>query len=185
MLDCLQECGLEDMRCRGRHFTWTNNTITSKIDRILINDKWIEEHAVVVADFATESLFYHIKSIIVHMHLTPRRRKNRFRYCNMWGKDATFSSLVQSVWQRTVRGCPKTHIVCKLKMLQRVSSPVRRKYSEVFHRVDDLRQQLEDIQDRKTLIPQDRHAILAEQHLKEEYLKEEYVKWSRAHNFMP
>lgn len=32
--DFLGDCSLEDMRGRGRFFTWTNNTIRSKIDRV-------------------------------------------------------------------------------------------------------------------------------------------------------
>lgn len=41
-VECLEDCGLEDVRTRGRFITWSNGTIRSKIDRTLVNVKWIE-----------------------------------------------------------------------------------------------------------------------------------------------
>lgn len=35
--ECLEDCGVEDMRSIGRIFTWTNGTIRSKIDSTLVN----------------------------------------------------------------------------------------------------------------------------------------------------
>lgn len=40
--DCVESCELDYMRSMGHFFTWSNGTIRSKIDRTLINLKWME-----------------------------------------------------------------------------------------------------------------------------------------------
>lgn len=74
MIDCVRECGLVNMRGRGRHFTWTNNTIRSKIDNVLINERWIEEYPEVVAHFSAECLSDHAKSLICLSQSTGKRK---------------------------------------------------------------------------------------------------------------
>jgi len=37
---CLQNCDLQEMRSIGAHFSWTNQTIWSRIDRAFINLSW-------------------------------------------------------------------------------------------------------------------------------------------------
>lgn len=63
-VECLEDCGLTDMRSRGRTFTWTNNTIRSKIDRVLVNEGWIDVHPDVEAHFTAVGLSDHTKSPI-------------------------------------------------------------------------------------------------------------------------
>lgn len=49
--ECLDSYGLVDMLSRGRFYTWSNSTIQSKIDRALINGKWMRLFPVVKAYF--------------------------------------------------------------------------------------------------------------------------------------
>ncbi|XP_070014213.1 uncharacterized protein [Nicotiana sylvestris] len=37
------EVGLIEIRTIGRYYTWTNNTVHSRIDRILVNVEWIQK----------------------------------------------------------------------------------------------------------------------------------------------
>lgn len=43
LVDCLSDCGLKDLRSRGRVFMWSNGTIRSKIDRAIGNTQWIHD----------------------------------------------------------------------------------------------------------------------------------------------
>lgn len=130
---CLGAYGLVDMRSRGRSFTWTNNTIRSMIDRVLVNEQWVEEFPEVEAWFQSESLSDHTRSHI-NLDTQPRKRKFCFKFCNMWGADERFLHIVKDVWQRQVPGDIMAQVVHKLKKLQYALSPLRKKYSDVMQR---------------------------------------------------
>lgn len=49
--ELVDDKGLEDMRSTGRKFTWTNGSIHSKIDRVLINVQWIDIFPHIQAEF--------------------------------------------------------------------------------------------------------------------------------------
>lgn len=80
----------------------------------------------------------------------------------MWGEDDSFLSLVLSVWQKLVSGSIMFQISHKLKLLQKVLSSIRRKYSDVIQIVDRLREELIDVQEMKTQFPHDRDIRLDE-----------------------
>lgn len=111
--DCLSDCSLEDMRGRGCFFTWTNKTIRSKIDRVLVNPKWMETFPAVKVFFAQEQLSDHTRSI-VQFNTKNRKRKTCFRFCNMWCLDANFLPIVTHIWHKKIRGSIMFQIAIKL-----------------------------------------------------------------------
>ena len=38
--DCCMSTGLSDLQLMGCYFTWTNNTVWSKLGRVLVNSLW-------------------------------------------------------------------------------------------------------------------------------------------------
>lgn len=79
---CVQECGLLDMRGRGRYFTWSKNTIRSKIDKVLIKEEWVEMYPEVEVFYTAECLSDHTRSLLSLSQHT-RKRMHLFHYCNM------------------------------------------------------------------------------------------------------
>lgn len=64
--NCFTDCGLTDMRSRGRKFTWTNNDIRSKIDRILVNEAWLDDFPAAETWYQAEELSDDTKSVVTH-----------------------------------------------------------------------------------------------------------------------
>lgn len=50
-LSCATALGLEDSASTGNFFTWTNNTVWSKIHRVLLNQKWHVNGIVCLSEF--------------------------------------------------------------------------------------------------------------------------------------
>lgn len=59
--------------------------------------------------------------------------------------------------------------------MQHMLAPLRRKYENVLQKVDDLREKLISVQDRKASNPHDQNLIKEEQDVKMEFLQ-----WNRA-----
>ncbi|GFS35680.1 hypothetical protein Acr_00g0041440 [Actinidia rufa] len=49
--DCCYDLGLTDLKFTGLSFTWINNYIWSKLDRAMINPRWIQEGWVAMTNF--------------------------------------------------------------------------------------------------------------------------------------
>lgn len=130
--DCLTECSLEDMKARGRVFTWTNNSIRSKIDRVLINDMWMHNYPYAEVEFQAELLSDHTRSVIQLTH-EIRKRRPQFRYCNMWSQDVEFLPLVKRVWMLKVQGNIMYQLATKLRMLSKALKPLKTKFSEAIN----------------------------------------------------
>lgn len=57
--DMMDSLNLVDMKVMGRHFTWTNKHIWSKIKRDVYNDIWIMKHGGITAQFLENYFFDH------------------------------------------------------------------------------------------------------------------------------
>ncbi|XP_074298631.1 uncharacterized protein LOC141629549 [Silene latifolia] len=62
--DCVHYCGVEDLKAVGSFFTWTNKQeasqrVYSRIDRVMINDDWINMLPKSFANFLPEGLYDH------------------------------------------------------------------------------------------------------------------------------
>ncbi|XP_021760245.1 uncharacterized protein LOC110725081 [Chenopodium quinoa] len=67
--DCLRHCGLIDFKTGGSFFTYTNkqqgsDRVCTKIDRVLVNEKWYEAFNNTTAVFLPEGLMDHCPCII-------------------------------------------------------------------------------------------------------------------------
>ena len=41
--ECLQRCSLSDLQFSGTSFTWSNSSVSKKLDRVLCNEEWLEQ----------------------------------------------------------------------------------------------------------------------------------------------
>lgn len=42
--DFLDEAGLEDLKFYGQHLTWSNHHTWCKLDRVLVNEEWLDAY---------------------------------------------------------------------------------------------------------------------------------------------
>lgn len=120
--DCLQRCGLDDLRFSGLFYTWCNkrsdgDCISKKLDRVLVNDVWLTDFPNSEAVFLPPSLSDHSPSL-VRMGLPRKRRKCPFKFFNFMSEREEFIPIVQNCWNRQVHGTLQFQLCTKLRMVK-------------------------------------------------------------------
>ncbi|XP_074297794.1 uncharacterized protein LOC141628569 [Silene latifolia] len=115
-------CDLQDIKTTGAFFTWTNKQpsatrVFSRIDRVLVNDSWLQVWLDYYAHFALEGSFDHCFCVVEGSTNSMVRRKP-FKFFNMWSKVADFHYVVDKGWQIYYAGSPMFKLVQKLKSLK-------------------------------------------------------------------
>ncbi|XP_010694730.1 uncharacterized protein LOC104907492 [Beta vulgaris subsp. vulgaris] len=64
MLECMNECGLSDVKASGRYFTWSNKQegsarVFSRIDRVITNSMWLDSYDQAIVAFLPQGNFDH------------------------------------------------------------------------------------------------------------------------------
>ncbi|XP_062103443.1 uncharacterized protein LOC133814510 [Humulus lupulus] len=98
---------VEEMKIMGPFYTWSNNQegesrIFSKLDRVFINDTWLEQFPSVTAYSQWEIGSDHSLILIKHMPAL-RVGVQPFRFYNMWITHPQFRIKVLSSWKQSLR----------------------------------------------------------------------------------
>ncbi|XP_074300223.1 uncharacterized protein LOC141631456 [Silene latifolia] len=148
---CVNYCGLTDIKGQGTFFTWNNKQVPasrgfSRIDRFMVNADWLDVYPDGYAHFLPEGLFDH-NPCVCYRRLTRMRRKNQFKYYNMWSLAPDFKNVVKDSWTQTVLGTLMYILVSKLKNLKApLKSLNRNGFSDVDKAAGIARSLLEEIQ---------------------------------------
>ncbi|XP_062075064.1 uncharacterized protein LOC133779080 [Humulus lupulus] len=115
---------LTELRFSGSSFTWSNKQkegliIFSRLDRIFVNEVWIDSFPDSEGRFNWDTLSDHCFCIIKAVHFQVSGVKP-FRYFNMWDKHQDFRSSVMCNWSKPVGGTGLQKIMQKLKRLKPV-----------------------------------------------------------------
>ncbi|XP_062075046.1 uncharacterized protein LOC133779059 [Humulus lupulus] len=115
---------VDEMRTRGSHFTWTNkqaneDRIYSKLDRMFINEDWLDSfphaEAVVNWEMLSDHCFCIIKSgAALNCGVKP------FRFFNRWTDHDNFKETVMQSWCKPSKGHVLERIIRKLGRLKHV-----------------------------------------------------------------
>ncbi|KAL2246936.1 UNVERIFIED_CONTAM: Transposon TX1 uncharacterized protein [Sesamum indicum] len=152
----IQEAGLLPLPMQGEWYTWHNCSTTTRslwkrLDRILINDRWLER-------FPTSS--YHSllprtsdHSLLVLHGDSLQHNGGMFRFDNYLTKSPDFIPSVQNIWQHEVIGVPMYAVTRKLKALKQVFRQQRRNKGDLTRNVQLAKGFLDEAQ---TLVSSDR-----------------------------
>jgi len=143
---CL-ELGLSDIQYSGCFYTWSNNSVLSKLDRVMANSLWFLEGFFGHAHFLPAgSISDHSPSIVSILNPTPCKSRS-FKFFNMWASHPLFSEFVESEWQCEFFGS-KQYVLCK--KLQRIKAPLRgfnqRHFSHISSRASKAEEELITLQ---------------------------------------
>lgn len=138
--NCVDNCGLMDVKASGCFFTWNNkqsgeHRVFSKIDRMLVNESWLDLFPESLAHFLPEGLFDHSPPIL-DTHPALSRMKKPFKYFNMWGQDSKFLEKVRDCWVSPILGTPMFQVVTKLKKLKPILKALNREGFSEIHVAD-------------------------------------------------
>lgn len=130
----INQSNLFDVPLRERYFTWyrPNGTCKSRLDRVLINEEWLEKWPGVMLKGLDKSLSDHCP-ILLYLNCKdwgPRP----FRFLNIWTSHPNFLEFVESRWSTyAVEGWAGFVLKEKLKLLR---ADLKTWNSEVFGDID-------------------------------------------------
>ncbi|XP_058726331.1 uncharacterized protein LOC131597664 [Vicia villosa] len=112
----MDNTGLHEMDSTGDFYTWSNkqanNPIYSRIDRVLANLEWLQDHSDVYLVILPPHISDHA---ILHLNKPGKVRKTRqFRFNNCWVDAIGYIDQVQRSWDMPMSGTPMQRLWKKL-----------------------------------------------------------------------
>ena len=112
--------GLSEMDSIGDYFTWSNKqnvgTIYSRIDRVLGNVKWFQDHLDYHLKILPPSISDHAL-LCVEGKMQPKNKTRRFKFYNCMVNMIGYEEVVHNSWNRPIRGTPMHVLWQKLQRL--------------------------------------------------------------------
>ncbi|KAK1314810.1 hypothetical protein QJS10_CPA01g01582 [Acorus calamus] len=131
---CIGACNVQDLKAVGHTRSWTNLQqvrITSRLDRTLINSRWLTTFPESFTDYLEPGLSDH-SALMVHFSPEVISGHKPFKCFNIWYAHPSFMDVVEFTWQTEVVGTPQYRLA---KKLQLVKSALKRWNREDFGNV--------------------------------------------------
>ncbi|GMP97184.1 hypothetical protein CsSME_00045547 [Camellia sinensis var. sinensis] len=144
---CILQAELVDLSYGGCQFTWANKRtsgdyIASKIDRVLVNETWLDAFPASFATFLPSGISDH-SPVVVHISDKVTSFKKPFKYFDFWVDHEDFSSVVSTIWNQYIQGVPMFRVCQKLKNLKPALKALNKKdFSDITTRVHTSRSEL-------------------------------------------
>lgn len=140
-------CGLVDLRSVGCRLTWTNGTVSSKLDRTLVNSHWLLADYESYAEFiAPGCLSDHSCSIVTT--LAREGGLNRpFKFFNMWTLHEDFQGLVKTSSEEPANENAQYRLKEKLRRLKgKLRSLDKHRFQHISEQAKRAKKELEEAQ---------------------------------------
>ncbi|XP_010418651.1 PREDICTED: uncharacterized protein LOC104704229 [Camelina sativa] len=121
---CLLNSGLSDLPYHGNTFTWSNkhevDPIAKKLDRILMNDVWFQEHPLSLGVFGEPGFSDHSPCCVFLDTMKPKPRKPS-KFLSLLNNNPEFANLLSTWWNAVTYDCSKMlNVSKKLKELKSI-----------------------------------------------------------------
>ncbi|XP_048503127.1 uncharacterized protein LOC125498865 [Beta vulgaris subsp. vulgaris] len=170
---CLRRCGLQEQASQGPFYTWSNkqdgeDRVFSKIDRVLMNDRWEDQYGSSIVTFYPEVISDHSPCVIRFDHNIVAKPRP-FKFFNMWTMSSMFLEVVQREWHMQVEGRAMFKVVTKLKNLKELKKLNLDQFSYIEQQADVAKKELEAIQESIHGDPSNVELHKAEERARERY----------------
>ncbi|XP_028119770.1 uncharacterized protein LOC114317256 [Camellia sinensis] len=148
---CINESELAELSYGGCQFTWSNKRcggeyIATKIDRVLINEAWLDKFPESTAFFLPSGVSDHSPAM-VNTSIAKTSFKKPFKFFDCWSKHPEFISTVSSSWNQYIRGVPMFRVYQKLRQLKVKLKLLNKKdFSDISLRVQASKTNLDLLQ---------------------------------------
>ncbi|KAK3188862.1 hypothetical protein Dsin_028423 [Dipteronia sinensis] len=145
--ECINRCGLLDLRFEGRQLSWCNGhqglaRSWAKLDRVLINNEFVAKYGDAKACLLNRNTSDHAPILLQFVVDMERYGPAPFRFQNMWTSHVGFLDVVGNSWNEPMVSESGLHrLVGKLK---RMKQRLRVWNKETFGRVDGIIRELEE-----------------------------------------
>jgi len=163
------DLGLFDMNYTGCHYTWSNGTIWTKINHVLVNPLWNNLQLMSHVLFCPPGAFS--DHSVAHTPIGNNRAPGRhpFKFFNIWVDHPEYAGLIFEGWQSPVAGTPMFILCRKLKLMKGPLKTLNKlHFSHISERVAKAEADLEhhqyllyDTRDDITLLDRVKHIKLA------------------------
>lgn len=145
-VDLCSSLGLVDSVSSGIRFTWTNGRVMSKLDRVLINNEWLEAGWFCKTKFVPCLLSDHAYSVTSLFGIN-KKVPRPFKFFNMWTSHPKFKLFVQDNWSLPCYGHNQFIFAKRLKAMQ---APLKKlnvlEFSDISSRASRAKEELEEAQ---------------------------------------
>lgn len=143
---CCNDLGLFDLSYTRCHFTWSNGTVWSKIDRVLVNPTWASLWQKTQVHFDNQGAFSDHSPAMVRLDQQAKGHCS-FKFFNMWTSHVDFLTTVSKSWHLDVVGSPMFSLCRKLKALKNPLKHLnKRHFSHISERVSTVELGLDSLQ---------------------------------------
>lgn len=103
---CCSDLGLADLNYSGCHFSWTNGSVWTKIDRVMASNLWSNLQSATSVSFSPPGAFsdHSPASVVIGSRLAKGKRA--FKFFNMWAEHPSFLDIIANHWSSAVHGTP-------------------------------------------------------------------------------
>jgi len=98
------QSGLQEMRCKGSYFTWTNKKVWSQLDRVFSNTYWYGTFDYCQVKYLSNALSDHTP-MLIEITASPKPQSS-FQFCDMWVRDTSFHPMVHIALPTNIKGDP-------------------------------------------------------------------------------
>ncbi|GFZ13128.1 hypothetical protein Acr_23g0015130 [Actinidia rufa] len=102
--NCCYELGITDLRFSGVLHTWSSNSVWSKLDMAMVNEKWGQEGISAFANFGLPRKYSDHSPCVVSLFGNNVHGASSFKFFNTWAHHANFLELVGISWSMRVEG---------------------------------------------------------------------------------
>jgi len=145
--ECCSDLGIGDLNSTGSHFTWTNGTVWTKIDRVMVNTHWYSMQQMAHVHFGTPRAFSDHSPSTVQLGLRAPQGKRNFKFFNMWTTHPHFLETISQNWSLDAY---ETHMYILCKKLKLLKGSLRSlnnlHFSHISERVARAAKVLDDTQ---------------------------------------
>ncbi|KAA8529219.1 hypothetical protein F0562_033982 [Nyssa sinensis] len=148
---CIQQIQLHDFPTKGFCHTWDNkregqDNVQSMLDRLLVNEAWLDLFQNVEAKFLASAVFDHYP-IIISFWPDTRKKPKPFKFFHFWMKHDNFKDILRQTWSSHVKGGPMFRVSSKLKILKKPLRELNNQfYSNISIRSKEARDSLSSVQ---------------------------------------
>ncbi|XP_030453714.2 uncharacterized protein LOC115675253 [Syzygium oleosum] len=146
--ECLDDCALMEMDCKGCAYTWANNRegenfVKEKLDRVFCNLDWRLLFPTAEA-FALVAIGSDHSPLLLDSSIEVVQRRREFRFEAYWNEEAECSKIIKEAWQSPF--LENAGLKEKLQVVTRVLTIwSKKKFSNSHHKIESLKKELLEI----------------------------------------
>ncbi|XP_019230433.1 PREDICTED: uncharacterized protein LOC109211357 [Nicotiana attenuata] len=145
--DFIWEVGLTELRTVGRKYTWTNNHVHNKIDRILVNVEWIQKWPTMEGTVLKPGFSDHCP-LSITIEADQQKGTRPFKFFNCLTQHKEFEDTMNKSWTKRSEGTAMYKVWKKLKMLKiKLKQLNSQDFNSTGQRIQTTKVKLEGIQD--------------------------------------